>query len=149
VPSTTRQTRRTPRLTEADEKRFWSKVALPNEQGCMLWSGKPDGNGYGNFHLQGRTVRAHQVSYLLAYGPVPDGLVIDHVKTRGCTSKRCVAPDHLEAVTQAENVRRAMKTHCKRGHPLSGSNAYIRRDNGIRQCRACARLRRKAARTPF
>lgn len=143
MPALTRQTRRMPRLTEADEKRFWAKVALPDKQGCMLWSGKPDGNGYGNLHLQGWTVRAHQVAYLLAHGPVSDGLVIDHVKANGCTNRHCVAPLHLEAVTQAENVRRAMKTRCKRGHQLAGANLYFRPDTGVRQCRACRAGRRR------
>jgi hypothetical protein len=149
VPNTIQRIRPIPPLSERDERRFWSKVALPNEQGCMLWLDRPDGNGCGNFHLQGQTFRSHQISYWLAYGPAPAGKVIDHVKAKGCTNRHCVAPEHLEAITQAENVRRAMKTHCKRGHLLSGANVYTRLDNGIRQCRACAKLRRKAARIPF
>jgi hypothetical protein len=105
----------------------------------MLWSGKPDGHGYGNFHLQGRTFRAHQVSYLLAYGPVPEGLVIDHVKARGCTNRHCVAPAHLEAVTQTENMHRSRRDRCGQGHLFDETNTYIRPDIGVRQCRTCRR----------
>ncbi len=36
----------------------------------------------------------------------------------------------------------ARKTHCKRGHPLSGANLAIAA-NGSRQCRACAKIRRE------
>jgi hypothetical protein len=31
------------------------------------------------------------------------------------------------------------RTHCKRGHPLSGENLYTR-PNGYRMCRACGRI---------
>jgi hypothetical protein len=37
------------------------------------------------------------------------------------------------------------RTHCIRGHELSGDNVYVTPCNGHRQCRACVRMRRRAA----
>lgn len=138
--------------SERDQARFYAQVALPNEQGCMLWRGKPGRNGYGRLRVAGRTVGAHRYAYVLAHGPIPEGLVIDHVKAKGCTSTLCVAPAHLEAVTTRVNTLRgqglaaqnARKTHCKRGHPLSGDNLYIKPDGSGRNCRACLRSTRSA-----
>ncbi|MGN6128498.1 MAG: HNH endonuclease signature motif containing protein [Humibacter sp.] len=144
-------------LTERDEARFWSKVALPNREGCMLWTAYVDTIGYGRFGLHGKMAHAHRVSYTLAYGPIPESLVIDHVLARGCTNRHCVAPLHLEAVTHRENLLRAnvganmrAKTHCPQGHPYSGENLVIVK-GGFRRCRTCNRehdrayRRRKAA----
>lgn len=129
--------------SERDQARFYSKVALPDRQGCMLWLDAAKDGRYGGFWLNGRTIRAHRYAYTLAYGPIPDGLVIDHVRASGCVSTLCVAPLHLEAVTHAENIRRgetgarlAAKTHCPQGHPYSGDNLYIRPGGG-RVCREC------------
>ncbi|MGW5427907.1 HNH endonuclease signature motif containing protein [Streptomyces sp. NPDC004059] len=86
---------------------------------------------------------AHRVSYQLAYGTVPDGLVTDHL----CRVRHCVAPEHLEVVTNAENVRRGnagllerTRTHCPAGHPYDDANTRIRA-NGWRDCRACEAAR--------
>ena len=110
----------------------------------MLWLGSPKDDRYGGFWLNGRTIRAHRYAYVLAYGPIPTGMVVDHVKAKGCTSTLCVAPDHLEAVTDGENIRRGdtgrrmrTKTHCPQGHPYSGRNLYVS-PRGARKCRACA-----------
>lgn len=142
-------------MKEKDQARFWAKVALPNANGCMLWLGRPTPADYGQFWLDGRYLGAHRVSYVLAYGEIPEGLQVDHVKARGCVSTMCVAPEHLEAVTQRENIRRgaagrgpnrapllwnARKTHCPQGHPYAGDNLYAHK--GYRYCRTC----RKAAR---
>jgi hypothetical protein len=124
------------------QQRFWSKVALPNEQGCMLWLKGLNGNGYGAFQHNGQMLGAHRIAYELLVGPIPEGMVIDHVKARGCTNRHCVAPDHLEAVTGAENTLRggaAQRTHCPKGHPYSGENLLL--DGKYRKCRTCCRRR--------
>lgn len=113
----------------------------------MLWTGTLHHSGYGQFKIHGRIVAAHRMSYELRVGPIPPELVLDHL----CRVRHCVAPLHLEAVTNAENIRRGdtglaagaqmrAKTHCPQGHPYDEANAYVRSD-GSRICRACKRLR--------
>lgn len=130
-------------LTEKDERRFWAKVALPDGNGCMLWLGSQNERGYGWLRVGTKLLKAHRISCALAYGPIPEGLEVDHL----CRARHCVAPEHLEAVTHAENMRRgiagklqAAKTHCPRGHAYDDANTYRTRDSR-RQCRACARIR--------
>ncbi len=65
-------------------------------------------------------------------------------------TKLCINPEHLEAVTQKENILRgigapavnARKTHCPRGHPFDGDNLYVK-PNGDRQCRICRSVQSK------
>ncbi|WP_192630211.1 HNH endonuclease signature motif containing protein [Lysobacter sp. OAE881] len=100
-------------------------------------------NGYGQFWNGHRPEQAHRVSYRLHVGPIPVGLEIDHK----CSTRSCINPTHLRAVTHRQNIARsdavmgvnARKTHCKRGHSLSGENLYIH-PTGSRQCRACLRM---------
>ncbi len=112
----------------------WSK----DEKGCWLWSGYLTPDGYGRFQLDRSSRVAHRVGYEIYVGRIPDGLELDHL----CRIRHCVNPDHLEAVTHEENLRRgeigtynALKTHCPAGHPLSGDNLYV--NSGRRHCRAC------------
>jgi len=80
--------------------------------GCWGWTGAKTKaeNGYGQFRGgegQGRRrkrVVAHRFAYELAVGPVPHGLVLDHV----CRNRLCVNPDHLEPVTMRENTARGV-----------------------------------------
>lgn len=120
------------------ETRFWSKVHKTDQ--CWNWTGTLSVSGYGVLQVGQRQVKAHRLSYEMAVGLIPPGLVIDHL----CRNKKCVRPDHLEPVENAENVmrgegwapKRARWTHCAHGHELSGKNLYIRK-NGRRSCRAC------------
>lgn len=89
-----------------DVERFWSKVN--KTASCWLWTGSLySAKGYGQFCVKHRSVLAHRYSYQLVHGEIPNGMHIDHVKTRGCTSKACVNPDHLESVSPRENTIRA------------------------------------------
>lgn len=130
------------RIMGDDHERFWAKVTKQPDDGCWLWAGALSPAGYGRFDVGSRNVRAHRWAYEEERGPIPEGLSLDHL----CRTRRCVRPGHLEPVTQRENVLRgegfaavnARKTHCPRGHPLSGENLY-RNHRGWRQCRACNR----------
>lgn len=135
--------------------RFWSRVRKGD--GCWEWTGCMWSYGYGMFTFQSVSKMAHRVGYELSVGPIPDGLVLDHL----CRNRRCVRPDHLEPVTLAENTLRGeslpalyrLRTHCRNGHPFTSDNLY--RDPkypNARLCRTCRtayaaayRQRRRAA----
>lgn len=105
---------------------------------CIKHDGYIDPAGYGRVHKTHGSVGAHRLAYLAAKGPIPEGLEIDHL----CHHRWCVQPEHLEAVTHAENMRRrkpsvrSMATHCAHGHPLDEANAYLS-PRGRRKCRQC------------
>lgn len=61
--------------------------------------------GYTVIGHNGHSMLAHRVAYELWFGPIPDGLHIDHL----CYVRPCVNPDHLEAIMPIENTRRAMR----------------------------------------
>ena len=86
--------------------RFLIYVA-EDESGCWIWHGQVSGR-YGRFAVTPpgyglRNVAAHRWSYTYYKGEIPESLVLDHL----CGVKLCVNPDHLEPVTQAENVARS------------------------------------------
>lgn len=80
--------------------RFWAKV--DQSSACWLWTGGCSQH-YGYFPLtHRRTIQAHRFVYEIVVGPIPHGYCIDHL----CMNRRCCNPQHLEAVTVAENNRR-------------------------------------------
>lgn len=130
------------------QKEHWAEYLRArisvNNNDCWEWKQRLNHNGYGafnnrklpKFHL------AHRAAYEIFVGPIPHGLVIDHL----CRNRRCINPAHLEAVTPVENCRRgngmgrlnANKTHCINGHAFTPENTYRYREKW-RNCRECLR----------
>lgn len=109
----------------------------------MEWIGGYNAWGYGQVWFNGKEEVVHRLMYEFFEGPVPKGLVLDHFK---CDNKKCCRISHVKPVTIKENTLRgngipamkARQTECIKGHPLSGSNLYIRPD-GHRACKICKR----------
>lgn len=122
--------------------RLFRRVALPDHpDACWPWLGALSA-GYGSLRVYGRHFHAHRLAYVIFNGPIPPGLVIDHV----CRNPACVNPTHLEAVPHRENVLRGTagdwqrrKTHCPQGHEYTPENMYSRpKGHGReRQCVTC------------
>lgn len=109
--------------------------------GCLAPPRGSQPNGSGYFKLPDKRY-AHRVAYEAIKGPIPEGLVIDHL----CRVRWCCNPEHLEAVTNEENIlrgesppaRNARKERCDRGHEL------VPRSDGKRYCPTCRRAWRIA-----
>ncbi len=141
-------------MTSSLAERFESK-AIRTVNGCWEWQGAMR-EGYGVILVDGRLKPAHQVSYELYVGPIPEGKELDHL----CRNHPCVRPRHLEPVTRSENIlrgngpevtRRRHKavTHCPKGHEYTPENTYLyKHPKGytLRDCRACTNERRQLVR---
>ena len=119
---------------------------------CWLWTGYRNAGGYGWISRgiwKGGSVFAHRAAYEHENGPIPAGLVLDHL----CRVRHCVRPSHLEPVTDEVNLKRGagptatnpLKTHCLRGHAYTPENTHYS-SRGWRSCITCRRERRKVDR---
>lgn len=130
------------------------RVVTPRPD-CRIWV-RATRHGYGCISIDGQMKQVHRVVWELVNGPIPDGMTIDHL----CRVKACVNPEHLEVVTQAENVARAvpfrprssttrrstvtptLRSECLNGHEYTDDNTREDRQ-GRRVCIECLRKRRR------
>lgn len=134
-------------------------IPEPNS-GCWLWLGYATSAGYGALRIGGRKVLAHRIALQSALGrQIPGNVLVCHA----CNNKMCVNPGHLYEGSYASNYadavasgwkpnpsgaiasakrRASERTRCRSGHPLSGDNMALRRNNKgyiVRVCVACSR----------
>jgi hypothetical protein len=95
------------------EERFWAKVEKREGDGCWIWQAGRDKDGYGTFSIpksererfglspDSKHAQAHRVSWIMANGLIPDGLLPLH----SCDTPSCVRPDHIRLGTQSENMQ--------------------------------------------
>lgn len=136
------------------KERFDDSWTPEPNTGCWLWLHRLDYKGHGRFKIAPIGFQAHRIAWTIYRGPIPDGMVIDHV----CRVRCCVNPDHLRVVTPRQNslennigpsAINARKTRCKYGHPFDAANTQIiggrKRLDGtkapVRICRTCNRTR--------
>jgi hypothetical protein len=109
---------------------------------CWPWLGKLTPDGYGVKFYRGKTCNAHVAVYKHFKGEYASYLVLDHK----CRNRICVNPEHMEPVSNRENLLRgrglagtnARKTHCIRGHEFTTENTRTYR--GTRACKACKKI---------
>jgi len=92
--------------------RFWSKVE--KTETCWNWTASKSHDGYGRIGVGKTVLYSHRVSYEMANGPIPEGLVLDHT----CHVRACVRPSHLRAVTHQQNLEN--RQGATRGNLTSG-----------------------------
>lgn len=131
-------------LTKKEQDRFDGKCKQSGE--CKLWTGPLDRDGYGSFYFRKKGRRAHRVAYFSVHGPIPDGMVVDHI----CKKRHCVQPNHLRLMTMIDNVMQnsnsigainRRKTHCKYGHPLDRSYGKGKKQRYCSVCDSAKRVR--------
>jgi hypothetical protein len=125
---------------------------------CWEWQASLNDLGYGQSvggGKDGSHGKAYRASYMAFVGPVPNRLHLDHL----CSNHPCVNPEHLEPVTQRENVQRAVAHHkangtgnwtrldvCAKGlHAMTGDNVSITHSGGRphRNCVTCVNDRNR------
>ncbi len=77
---------------------------------CWIWQWAHHPAGYGVMRINGKNRQVHCIEYEKVHGPIPKGMYIDHL----CRVPACINPDHLEMVTNAENVRRGLRASVTR-----------------------------------
>lgn len=122
---------------------------VKKEGDCLRWKGNHFKQGYGRLQREGKIQSAHRYVWKKINGDIPGHLVIDHL----CRVRDCVNINHMELVSQTENILRgiappslnAKKKECCNGHLFSGYNLILMK-NGRRACRKCGRIRWNAYR---
>lgn len=130
-------------------RKFWFKIDFVSAAPCWQWIGAKTVDGYGILkHPANKGLLAHR-AIMEIFGWFDKTKVVDHQ----CRNRLCVNPNHLRMVTVKQNVlensnspayHNSKKTHCKRGHPLSGENLLIRKkwkyNTSYRLCKACYKM---------
>jgi len=96
-------------------------VGACHEPPIEAWDNK---NGYFRVTIARQHFYAHRLAYERARGPIPDGLVIDHL----CRNRWCCNPDHLEAVTNEENILRGFSPPAQNARKARCPNNHENRD---------------------
>lgn len=81
------------------EESFGARVEPLVWSDCIVWVGAISTEGYGLISIAGGSSYAHRYAWEREFGPIPEGMVIDH----SCWERSCVNPEHLRLATPSQN----------------------------------------------
>lgn len=83
-------------LFDSDIERFWNGVFIRGEDECWEWLRSCNNRGYGLFRLNGRTEKAHRVSWVLQNGLISELFEgMPACILHKCDNPPCCNPNHL------------------------------------------------------
>ena len=85
---------------------FWRRVAPPDEDGCRIYMGTKDSDGYGAVKSGGKMFKAHRLAFLFSHGSIDDALQVQHT----CNNRPCCEPIHLIQGTPKQNSEWMVKS---------------------------------------
>lgn len=153
-----------PKPAPVQERLLARAVRLDN--GCLVIVGNLR-NGYGQTRIGSmiegtrRTVSAHRAIYEALVGPIPEGMVIDHLCHNAdpecpggaaCQHRACIEISHLAVTTRRENLLRGSRAighvawrtgRCRNGHDLTDPSVAYISPGGARRCRVCSRRKKE------
>lgn len=91
------------RNQESIMERIMWEVSKDSQSGCWDWQGRVSGKrSYPQISVGGVQTMVHRITYEELVRPLEPGETIDHL----CRNRMCVNPEHLEAVSLRDNVKR-------------------------------------------
>jgi len=108
------------------EERFWAKVRKGPK--CWAWTGAAQVNGYGVMRIEGKTIKAHRVSWFLQTGAWPSLNICHH-----CDNVRCIRPSHLFEGDQAANMSDAARKGRRSQKLTAAAVRQIRTSSGTQE----------------
>ena len=84
--------------------------SMPNKE-HLIWCGVLNSCGHGRVCINGKRILAHRLVWEITYGPIPDGLQVNHL----CDTPPCITPEHLYLGTQSNNLYDGEKRHRDQG----------------------------------
>jgi hypothetical protein len=87
-------------MSTADLRQLLLNQSEARANGCVIWIGSCDAQGFGRVYANGMQYQAHRLSYLLC---ISVDIPADRYVLQRCGHRACIAPDHLFLGTQADD----------------------------------------------